>query len=131
VEAVRLDFDDPPSVEAASRDLATIVGDAGLAGLVNMAGIIIEGPLEAVPPQAIRRQFEINVIGPVTLTQALLPMVAPMSSGATGLRSRRWSARSKSREPTIPRSSSRRSWLRFHAAERGQEPWSAKAPALS
>jgi len=76
VEAVRLDFDDPQSVEAASRDLATIVGGAGLAGLVNMAGIIIEGPLEAVPPQAIRRQFEINVIGPVTLTQSLLPLIA-------------------------------------------------------
>ncbi len=75
-EVVRLDLEDPPAVEAAVRDVARIVGAAGLAGLVNMAGIIIEGPLEAVPADAIRRQFEINVIGPVALTQALLPLLS-------------------------------------------------------
>jgi NAD(P)-dependent dehydrogenase (short-subunit alcohol dehydrogenase family) len=76
VEVVRLDFDDPPAVEAAAHDVARIIGTARLAGLVNMAGIIVEGPLEAIPMQAIRRQFEINVIGPVALTQALLPLLA-------------------------------------------------------
>ena len=37
VEAVRLDFDEPATIEAAARDAARIVGVAGLAGLVNMA----------------------------------------------------------------------------------------------
>ncbi len=73
---VRLDFEEPSTVEAAARDVARIAGAAGLAGLVNMAGIIVEGPLEAIPMQALRRQFEVNVIGPVALTQALLPMLA-------------------------------------------------------
>jgi NAD(P)-dependent dehydrogenase (short-subunit alcohol dehydrogenase family) len=41
-----------------------------------MAGIIVEGPLEGLPPPALRQQFEINVVGPVALTQALLPLIA-------------------------------------------------------
>jgi NAD(P)-dependent dehydrogenase (short-subunit alcohol dehydrogenase family) len=76
VEVVRLDFDDPLTPQAAARDVARIVASGGLAGLVNMAGIIIEGPLEAVPLAALRRQFEVNVIGPVALIQALLPLLA-------------------------------------------------------
>ena len=76
VEAVRLDFEEPSTIEAAAGDVARIAGAAGLAGLVNMAGIIVEGPLEAIPTQALRRQFEVNVIGPVALTQAALPMLA-------------------------------------------------------
>jgi len=76
VEAVRLDLTEPSTVEAAARDVARIVGDAGLKGLVNMAGIIVEGPLEGLPASALRRQFEVNVFGPVALAQALLPLIA-------------------------------------------------------
>ena len=77
VEAVRLDLEDTPAIEAAVRDVARIAGQGGLAGLVNMAGIIVEGPLEGIPAHELRRQFEVNVIGPVALTQALLPIIAP------------------------------------------------------
>jgi NAD(P)-dependent dehydrogenase (short-subunit alcohol dehydrogenase family) len=76
VEAVRLDLEDPAAIAHAAREAARIAGDAGLAGLVNMAGIIVEGPLEALPPEALRRQFEVNVVGQVALTQALLPLLA-------------------------------------------------------
>ncbi len=40
-----------------------------------MAGIIVEGPLEAIPPEDLRRQFEVNVFGPCALTQAVLPLL--------------------------------------------------------
>jgi NAD(P)-dependent dehydrogenase (short-subunit alcohol dehydrogenase family) len=76
VEAVRLDFEEPSTVQAAAREAIRIVRDTGLTGLVNMAGIIVEGPLEGLPVNALRRQFEVNVVGPVALTQALLPLIA-------------------------------------------------------
>jgi NAD(P)-dependent dehydrogenase (short-subunit alcohol dehydrogenase family) len=47
----------------------------GLHGLVNNAGIVIAGPLEFVPIDALRSQLEINVIGQVAVTQALLPLL--------------------------------------------------------
>ena len=44
-----------------------------LAGLVNNAGISVAGPVEGVPIEEWRRQFEVNVIGQVAVTKALLP----------------------------------------------------------
>jgi NAD(P)-dependent dehydrogenase (short-subunit alcohol dehydrogenase family) len=52
-----------------------IVGDAPLAGLVNNAGIVVAGPVELVPIAEWRKQFEINFIGVVAVTQAFLPML--------------------------------------------------------
>ena len=75
VARVRLDLEQPESMVAAVREVAEIVGENGLSGLVNMAGVIVEGPLETIPPAELRRQFEINVVGPLALTQAALPML--------------------------------------------------------
>ena len=46
-----------------------------LAGLVNNAGIGVAGPLEYLPIDHLRRQFEVNVIGVVAVTQAFLPLL--------------------------------------------------------
>ena len=51
------------------------MGDAGLAGLVNNAGIAVSGPIELLPIDDFRRQFEVNVIGQVAVTQAFLPLL--------------------------------------------------------
>jgi NAD(P)-dependent dehydrogenase (short-subunit alcohol dehydrogenase family) len=45
----------------------------GLDALVNNAGIGVGGPLELVAPEDMRRQFEVNVLAQVTVTQAMLP----------------------------------------------------------
>ena len=44
-----------------------------LDAVVNNAGIAIGGPIEAVPLDELRRQLEINVLGQVAVTQAVLP----------------------------------------------------------
>ncbi len=75
IARVRLDLERPEMLGAAVREVAEIVGANGLSGLVNMAGVIVEGPLETIPPTELRRQLEINVVGPLALTQAALPML--------------------------------------------------------
>jgi NAD(P)-dependent dehydrogenase (short-subunit alcohol dehydrogenase family) len=69
VEPVKVDVTD----QAAVDELARRVGDEPLAGLVNNAGISVSGPLEFVPLDEWRRQLEVNVVGQVAVTQALLP----------------------------------------------------------
>lgn len=67
----RLDVQDSLSIRSAV--------DAGLArfgridALVNNAGYGAYGPLEATPLEKIRRQFDVNVLGLLATTQALLP----------------------------------------------------------
>jgi NAD(P)-dependent dehydrogenase (short-subunit alcohol dehydrogenase family) len=68
VEPIVLDVTSEEDVAAA----ATRVGPT-LHALVNNAGIAVNGPVEVVPVQAWRRQLEVNVIGQVAVTRALLP----------------------------------------------------------
>ena len=75
VTAVRLDITDDDMVREAAQAVAEEVGDDGLDGLVNNAGIIVQGPLELVPLHALRRQFEVNVLGQIGVTQAFLPLL--------------------------------------------------------
>jgi NAD(P)-dependent dehydrogenase (short-subunit alcohol dehydrogenase family) len=59
---VILDVTDPPQLE---------LGE--LHGLVNNAGVAFAGPLEFLPLDELRRQLEVNVIGQLAVTQAVLP----------------------------------------------------------
>ena len=70
IEPVILDVTNPTSIAAALETVRKSVGGAGLAGLVNNAGIAIAGPLELIPVDALRRQLEVNVIGMMAVTQA-------------------------------------------------------------
>ena len=72
---VQLDVTDGKSITNAADVVARQVGQAGLSGLVNNAGIAIGSPLELIPLQQLRRQFEVNVVGQIAVTQAVLPLL--------------------------------------------------------
>jgi NAD(P)-dependent dehydrogenase (short-subunit alcohol dehydrogenase family) len=63
------------SVAAAAEEVAGAVGSRGLAGLVNNAGIVVGGPLEFLPLDEVRKQFEVNVFGQIAVTKAFLPLL--------------------------------------------------------
>ena len=46
-----------------------------LDGVVNNAGIAVGGPIEAVRLDEIRRQFDVNVVGQIAVTQTVLPRI--------------------------------------------------------
>jgi NAD(P)-dependent dehydrogenase (short-subunit alcohol dehydrogenase family) len=68
IEPVLVDVTDAGQVAG----LAERVAGAPLAGLVNNAGIAVAGPLEGIPLDQVRRQYEVNVFGLLAVTQALL-----------------------------------------------------------
>ncbi|MEN6457611.1 MAG: SDR family oxidoreductase [Thermoguttaceae bacterium] len=70
-----LDVTNREQTVAATETTTKIVGEAGLAGLVNNAGVVFPGPVELVPLDAWRAQFEVNVLGTVAMTQAFLPLL--------------------------------------------------------
>jgi NAD(P)-dependent dehydrogenase (short-subunit alcohol dehydrogenase family) len=75
LEPLVIDVTDRAAIEAASGRVRERVGEAGLAGLVNNAGIAVSAPLEFIPIDELRRQLEVNVIGQVAATQAFLDLL--------------------------------------------------------
>jgi len=75
VRPVLIDVTDAGLIAAAAATVADAVGDAGVAGIVNNAGIVRPGPLEFQPLDDFRRQLEVNLFGHLAVTQAFLPLV--------------------------------------------------------
>ena len=70
-----IDVAEQVTIDAAAVTLDEALGDRGLNGLVNNAGITVQGPLEFLPIEDLRKQLEVNVVGQVAVTQAVMPHI--------------------------------------------------------
>jgi NAD(P)-dependent dehydrogenase (short-subunit alcohol dehydrogenase family) len=68
ISAVTLDVTDAKHIAALNDSLGE-----RLDAVVNNAGVVVAGPLEAIRPEDLRHQFDVNVIGSLAVTQAVLP----------------------------------------------------------
>jgi NAD(P)-dependent dehydrogenase (short-subunit alcohol dehydrogenase family) len=69
------DVTDAAGVRAAADEVRAKLDGGTLNGLVNNAGIPFAGPLAHIPVDELRRAFEVNVFGAVTVTQAFIPLL--------------------------------------------------------
>src|SRR5580704_1981984 len=73
VSLVVCDITKPEAVKAWAGGVSDALGDAGLDLLINNAGILTPGPIELLPLDAIRREFDVNVFGALSVINAYLP----------------------------------------------------------
>ena len=73
VSLVVCDITKPEAVKAWAGGVSDALGDAGLDLLINNAGILTPGPIELLPLEAIRREFDVNVFGALSVINAHLP----------------------------------------------------------
>lgn len=70
VHAIALDITDRSAIAALPDALP-----AELNGVVNNAGIVVNGPVEGLALDDLTKQFDVNVISQIAVTQAVLPKI--------------------------------------------------------
>ncbi len=76
---IRLDLEDPDSIEAAIARILDTVGVPD--GLVHNAGLAGAGAVEEMPVQVVQQIFTANLFGPIRLTKGLLPGMRAAGQG--------------------------------------------------
>jgi NAD(P)-dependent dehydrogenase (short-subunit alcohol dehydrogenase family) len=74
------DVTDQAAVNAGAETTAKALGGEPLAGLVNNAGIAVSGPLLYLDVDEFRKQLDVNITGPLIVTQAFAPLLLPQSA---------------------------------------------------
>ncbi|MDZ8084270.1 MAG: SDR family oxidoreductase [Nostoc sp. DedQUE12b] len=70
-----MDITKTEEIKSAADVVLKSLHNEGLVGLVNNAGLLVDGPLEFISLDDLRWQFEINVFGQIAVTQEFLPLI--------------------------------------------------------
>lgn len=70
-----IDVTEADQIESARQQVTGALGDQGLVGLVNNAGVGGGGPIEFMSLDELRNTLEVNLIGQVAVTQAFIPLI--------------------------------------------------------
>jgi len=81
IQAVPLDVTDVGSIAAAAGRISADTAGRGPDVIINAAGIAVLGPAEAIPAEQVRRQFEVNLVGPLAVAGTFLPAMRSRGSG--------------------------------------------------
>ena len=76
---VALDVRNPTSIHLAVAKIIAISGKLDI--VINNAGVGITGPLEEIPMEEIKNNFETNFFGPIEVMKAVLPQMRKQTSG--------------------------------------------------
>ena len=75
LKPIFLDVTDSASIQSAVETVTNVVGDRGILGLVNNAGVAVPSPLELLPIAEFQQQMNINVTGQLAVTQGFLGLL--------------------------------------------------------
>ncbi len=76
---IELDVRNSSSIEKAVAKIIAITGKIDV--VINNAGVGITGPLEEIPTEEIKNNFETNFFGPIEVMKAVLPQMRKQNSG--------------------------------------------------
>ena len=76
---IALDVRNLESIQTAIQKVISLSGRIDI--LINNAGVGITGPLEEIPMNEIKNNFETNFFGPIGVMQAVLPQMRTQNSG--------------------------------------------------
>ncbi|XP_072024634.1 C-signal-like [Amphiura filiformis] len=75
VKIIKIAIGDESSYQTAVQQVTQDVGDRGLTVLFNNAGILTYRSFEKVTAEEMRKEYEVDVIGPLMLTKAFYPLL--------------------------------------------------------